>query len=140
VVPGNSKWEIPVNAYWRPVMPFVGTDQGMVLFPVSVEVANSLLRSCEILDKNDTPEHFSRFESRLQRYFDWLLARVERGECDGKKFVGWHSEHVNERGTIHLWETSQVVLFLVHYAAHSGDASDQDTNRVLHRNSPTSLG
>ena len=31
--------------------------------------------------------------------------------------LGWHSEHVNAPGTIHTWETSQVLLFLVHYVS-----------------------
>src|SRR5262249_45830146 len=34
------------SAFWRSVKPFLATDRGMSLFPVSVEVANSLIRSC----------------------------------------------------------------------------------------------
>ncbi len=104
-------------AHWRPVMPLFSTAQGMVLYPVSVEIAASLLRTCEILDDDPQsrayPANFSRLEPQLRHYCDWLGARVERvGE-----HVGWHSEHVNEPGTIHLWETSLVLIFLVHYAA-----------------------
>lgn len=112
------------NPYWRPMTPFLGNSQGMVLFPVSVEISNSLLRSYEILHKAKRPTHFSRLEALLRRYAQWLLARAERssyvvyterGAREPRQAVGWHSEHVNQPGTIHMWETSQVLLFLVHY-------------------------
>jgi len=113
------------NPYWRPVMPLVTNPQGTVLFPVSVEITNSLLRSFEILCNAQRPDHRSQLETLLRRYAQWLLARAERTPYtyidDEKKEqhgdrLGWHSEHVNERGMVHMWETSQVLLFLVHYA------------------------
>ena len=113
------------NPYWRPVTPFLANSQGMVLFPVSVEISNSLLRTYEILHGARRPTHFSQLESLLRRYVQWLLARAERlsySESGGaglrdRQALGWHSEHVNAPGTIHMWETSQVLLFLVHYAS-----------------------
>jgi hypothetical protein len=46
--------------YWRPITPLLANDRGHVLFLVSIEVANSVLRSCEILDGADQRlrEHF----------------------------------------------------------------------------------
>ena len=106
------------NPYWRPVMPFLGDSQGMVLFPVSVEISNSLLRSYEILERAKRPTHRATLEALLRRYAQWLEARIERrpyGAREDRYAIGWHSEHVNQPGLIHLWETSQVLLFLVHY-------------------------
>jgi adenylate kinase family enzyme len=114
------------NPYWRPVTPFLANSQGMVLFPVSVEISNSLLRTYEILTAAGRPAHSSRLEGLLRRYAQWLLARAERSSYIERKVgqkpvprqaLGWHSEHVNEPGTIHMWETSQVLLFLVHYSS-----------------------
>lgn len=102
--------------YWRPVTPFLSTKQGMVLFPVSVEIVNSLLRICGILDEHHRPTYFSLIEPLLRRYADWIISRIERFEGENGHVSGWISEHVNERGRIHLWETSQVLLFLAHYA------------------------
>jgi adenylate kinase family enzyme len=112
------------NSYWRPLTPFLDNPKGMVLFPVSVEISNSLLRSYEILHEAKRNTHFARLETLLRRYVEWLLARAERlpnGKPDDRQpgepaeVVGWHSEHVNKRGMVHMWETSQVLLFLVHY-------------------------
>jgi adenylate kinase family enzyme len=103
------------NAYWRPVKPYLATEQGLVLFPVSVEVANSLLRSCFIVDGerlHDT--YISKCIGLLRRYWQWLKARTVRFKS-GLELVGWHSEHVNAPTVIHMWETSQVVEFLLAY-------------------------
>ncbi len=103
------------SAFWRPVRPFLATDKGMALFPVSVEVANSLIRSCEIFDGLSLHGTFSsECVPMFHRYFQWLQARTVR--LDGKgEAIGWHSEHVNETGAIHSWETSLVLEFLVDY-------------------------
>jgi hypothetical protein len=104
------------NAYWRPVKPLLATPQGYVLFPVSVEVANSLLRSCSLFDREALHEAFGSASVHLfERYLQWLRARTVSFSCAGKQYVGWHSEHVNDRALIHLWETSQVVEFLLAY-------------------------
>ncbi len=123
------------NAYWRPVKPYLATAQGLVLFPVSVEVANSLLRACAIFDGTKLHDTYgSKAITLLRRYCRWIQARTVRfkrqvstqptafhnpnapqqGEED---IIGWHSEHVNEPETIHLWESSQVVEFLLAYRA-----------------------
>jgi hypothetical protein len=41
-----------------------------------------------------------------------VLAKVEINAFAGT-CVGWHSEHINETGAIHLWDTSQVAEFLL---------------------------
>lgn len=105
------------NPYWRPVTPFLSDSQGMVLFPVSVEVCNSLLRCVDLLLTAQRPTYVHSVESLLRRYVQWLLARAERIDDGSGHLIGWHSEHVNEPGLIHLWETSQVLLFLVHYSS-----------------------
>lgn len=103
--------------FWRPVTPFLANDRGQVLFLVSVEVANSILRSCELLDRrNLVPEAFARIESHLRTYATWILGEAERiPDASGGTLVGWRSEYGEERGTIHLWHTSHVLLFLAHY-------------------------
>lgn len=116
------------NAYWRPVKPFLVHQVGLVLFPVSVEIANSLIRSCEIFDGDELRDTYaSKAVAMLRRYFQWLRARAVRlrrpgtdaGTGTEKKepyeAVGWHSEHVNVPTLIHLWETSQVLDFLLAY-------------------------
>ncbi|MGB9367866.1 MAG: ATP-binding protein [Xanthobacteraceae bacterium] len=105
------------SAFWRPTKPFLATRTGLALFPVSVEVANSLLRSCEIFDGMSL--HDTRGSASIglfRRYWKWLEARTVRFSETGRNLVvGWHSEHVNERGLIHTWETSQVLEFLIAY-------------------------
>ena len=103
------------NAYWRPTRPFLSDERGMVLFPVSVEVANSLMRSCELFDEKRLYDTFvSASIGLFRRYSIWLRARTVRfhtkvktnGSNTRTAFVGWHSEHVNEPGLLHTWETS----------------------------------
>jgi hypothetical protein len=109
------------SAFWRPVKPYVATKQGLVLFPVSVEVANSLLRSCQIFDGAEIHDAYgSKSIPLVRRYWQWLRVRSLRVPDQVRKrskdeFVGWHSEHVNEPELIHLWETSQVMEFLMSY-------------------------
>jgi hypothetical protein len=104
--------------FWRPVTPFLANDRGQVLFLVSVEVANSILRSCELLDqKNLVPDAFARIEPHIRTYARWLLGEAERVPETGTAdtLVGWRSEYGEERGTIHLWHTSHALVFLAHY-------------------------
>lgn len=110
------------NPYWRPVKPFVASPQGVVLFPLSVETACSLLRCCHLVEIHQKdPQCFSQNIDLFQRYSDWLLSRLKRGKVTAKRgtvnFTGWHSEHVHIHPGIHLWETSQVMLFLIFYSA-----------------------
>jgi DNA polymerase III delta prime subunit len=110
------------NPYWRPVKPFMASDQGAVLAPVSVEVANSLLRSCAAFDGLDLHDTMtSRAIPLLRRYWRWIEGRVTtlsvKKDDQPIDITGWHSEHVNSADTIHLWETSQVLEFLLGYGA-----------------------
>jgi hypothetical protein len=105
--------------YWRPLRPFKVSPQGLVLLPQSVEIANSLLRLCN-LPVLEREGYFSRNVDLLERYARWLLGRVFRGATKGpggKQFVGWESEHTYTLDRIHLWQTSQVLIFLQHYVA-----------------------
>ena len=107
------------SAHWRPSKPFLRTEKGFALFPVSVEAANSLLWCCERLDKDE------RFHSRSERYialfrrfWNWLGARrvtVPLSEETPQRISGWHSDHVADHESIQLWDTAQVVGFLLGY-------------------------
>lgn len=107
------------SAHWRPSKPFLRTEKGMVLFPVSVEAANSLLWSWQFLDQDE------RFHGRsercialFRRFWDWLAARrvaVPFKPNDSQKAFGWHSDHVADTESIQLWDTAQVVGFLLGY-------------------------
>lgn len=105
------------NASWRAETPMLTSITGAVLIPVSVEVANSFLNSITLID-GDRRLHDTVSEQCLQlfiRYWQWLYSRrTERdvGAPYGTSF-GWHSEHVNDKSSIHLWETSQVLEFLL---------------------------
>lgn len=103
--------------YWRPLRPFKATKQGLVLLPQSVEIANSLLRICGS-PAFDVRQYFSKHVDLLERYTRWLLERMYRGiTAGGKPFLGWESEHTYALDRIHLWQTSQVLIYLQHYAA-----------------------
>lgn len=110
--------------YWRSLTPILTTPRGNVLFPVSVEVANSLLRITELLDRRyEEPWCFPRCRRLLQRYVRWLRAqRVSQpfrasdvGNGKERLYYGWHSENVADPEQIHLWLTSEVVVFLLNY-------------------------
>jgi hypothetical protein len=105
--------------YWRPITPFLANHRGQVLFLVSVEVANSILRACEILDEDEpVPTHFSRIEDQLRTYASWILGEAQEipdPNTDVENLVGWRTEYSDKRETIHLWHTSHVLLFLSHY-------------------------
>jgi hypothetical protein len=105
------------SAHWRPVRPFITTRQGYALLPLSIEVANSLLRCCDRLDSK-FPERsfFSENLALFKRYAQWLRSRLVQVNVGGVSYVGWHSEHTLSENTIDLWETSQVLVFLLLYA------------------------
>lgn len=105
------------SAFWRPVKPFLATKQGAVIFPVSVEIANSLMRCCVLVDNEKQHDTYgSKCIVLLRRYWQWLRARAVTGsQCVSGTYIGWHSEHVNQTRTVHLWETSQVMEFLMSY-------------------------
>jgi hypothetical protein len=108
------------HPFWRPLTPFLANDQGHILFLISIEVANSILRACEILDEGEgVANRFSQFEPQLRRYAMWLLGEMEEihNEIpDEPNLVGWHTEYETKRD-IQLWHTSHVLVFLVHYVA-----------------------
>lgn len=102
--------------YWRALRPFKVTERGLALLPQSVEVANSLLRICNsrwLISRN----YFSTHRALLERYSRWLMGRTFRGYVEEKRFVGWESDHTYTLNSIHLWQTSQALIFLQHYAA-----------------------
>lgn len=131
------------SAHWRPNRPLYATPQGMTMLPISVEGAVSVMRSIAAFDENRDFQEFSRRAvSMLRRFWQWLLARSvafelepkvvtaqtlaeaagdgsqpEAGQGNYHKLLGWHSEHVNNPGLIQLWDTSQVVEFMLSYRA-----------------------
>lgn len=113
------------SPYWQPTKPFVASSQGEVLMPLSVEITNSLLRINTYVEKSDSLEGYTSISINLfRRYEDWLRSRMVRGigilpnqNGEKKNFIGWQSEYIPRPGVIHLWETSQVLLFLWYYVA-----------------------
>lgn len=111
-----------VSPYWRPLKPFVTTPQGSALLPLSVEIASSLLRICQFVDQGPHTEScFSEQMDLFNRYTAWLHARKVKicvpDETESLAYSGWRSEHVHDQEMIHPWETSQVLIFLLHYQA-----------------------
>lgn len=122
-----------ISMYWRPLKPFVMNEKGLALLPLSVEIAMSLIRICRMLGKYGEllfTEYFDVFNS----YTEWLKTRMNIVACNNncnkdackkrncfdssiteRKFYGWCSEHVHQPDVIHLWETSQVVIYLVNF-------------------------
>jgi hypothetical protein len=107
--------------YWRPLRPFVSNDRGMVLLPLSVEIANSLIRSCLLLRRSEPSQsHLRNVAELLQKYAQWLYARRVIIRKDDEDLTGWHSEYAEDPRSpskVHTWETSQVILFLLQHAA-----------------------
>jgi len=112
------------SEYWRPLLPFTANEQGLVLLPQSIEVANSLLRICDHLYDTE-PTLFSEHLPLFRRYASWLESRAHLvGDGQG---VGWESEHTYQGDRIHLWQTSQALLFIRSYVSmlqrHMADVS-----------------
>jgi len=101
------------SAHWRPTKPFLRDQKGMALFPVSVEAANSLLSSCAQLDFDERFHRYSeKYIGLFRRFWEWLSARRVQLTPNIR---GWHSDHVSDPETIQLWDTAQVVGFLLGY-------------------------
>ncbi len=101
------------SAHWRPNKPFLRSERGLVLFPISVEAANSLRWSCAALDENERFHLYSeRYIALFRRFWEWLSARRV---TFGRGKSGWHSDHVADPDSIQLWDTAQVVGFLLGY-------------------------
>lgn len=111
------------TAYWRPTRPIIRNERGRVLFPLSVEVAQSLMRSFHLLEEKDPrSKWFRQNKSLLFTYMEWIRSqsvKVNVGEESEKPITGWHSEYDPSRRSIHTWQTSQVVVFLAQYAYHT---------------------
>lgn len=101
------------SAHWRPNKPFLRSERGLVLFPISVEAASSLRWSCAVLDENERFHPYSeRYIALFRRFWEWLSARRV---TFGHGRSGWHSDHVADPDSIQLWDTAQVVGFLLGY-------------------------
>lgn len=102
---------------WRPVNPVYATNGGLTFLPLSIEVANSILRSCMLLNNITKGEsYFSKHAQMFKSYFKWLKAQALQIQKDNATYLGWGSEHVGAPDTIHLWQTSEIVNFLINYA------------------------
>ncbi|SRR6266849_3793846 len=99
------------SVYWRPYRPMLSTSQGMVLLPLSIEVATALLTTLTIKETN----RFGKFKDTLDKYFEWLLNQRIEPSKKPPKWVGWHSENAYETRIIHVWDTALVSRFLVDY-------------------------
>ena len=102
------------NLNWRPLKPFVTSLQGDVLLPLSIEIANSLLRICKLLEKRKQ-YYFHDYAIIFNKYTQWLLANVSQCTIGDITYKGWRSEHVQEADVIHPWETAQVLTYLMTY-------------------------
>jgi ATPase family associated with various cellular activities (AAA) len=105
------------NEYWRPLRPLKVTPQGLVLLPQSVEIVNSLLRVCHGLDMSFGSSRFSDHLDLFKRYSRWIVAHLATVSKGSQRYTGWESEHTYAPDRIHLWQTSQALLFVQHYLA-----------------------
>ncbi len=126
------------RAFWPSEKPILMESAGKVLFPVSVETANSLLFSMKMYAIREKDILIIRKHIKMiERYWRWLQSRVaiirlnrcdvhnatenkvQQAETEREYEVvevkGWHSEHINDPSVIHPWETSQVLEFLYIY-------------------------
>jgi len=112
------------SAQWRPNRPIFATRQGMTMLPVNVESAVSLIRSIEIMDRHEKYHRFSTLGIDLaRRFWHWLRAHKvtfhapssDQEEGGQVALTGWHSEHVNQANLVHLWDTSQVIEFMLSF-------------------------
>lgn len=104
------------SAHWRPSKPFLAAATGAIFLPLSVEVANSLMRSIEIMDEGLSHDTYTSMSiPLLRRFWSWLQARAVRLSVKGEHCLGWHSEHINAADLVHPWDTSLVVDFMVSY-------------------------
>lgn len=104
------------NPTLRPARPVKAEPSGSALFPVSVEIFNSLLRTGAIVAESVGPSEVKQFlVSLCQRYYRWVMPRLVHGNDAPPDIYGWHSEHINNPQLVHPWETSQILLFLLGY-------------------------
>ena len=113
-----------VANHWQPVRPLVANKRGHTFILQTVEVVNSYLRICGLeQDKRRIASDplFTRSFANLQSYVDWLLSRVVsvrvKTNSGEKECQGWQSEQTYKSDVVHLWTTSQIVLFMQAYSA-----------------------
>ena len=103
------------NPTLRPAKPVKSDATGSTLFPVSVEIFNSLLRISAVVERKFGPGLIrDNVVSLCRRYFTWVQPRLVQSDKRPDAY-GWHSEHINNPQLIHPWETSQILLFLLGY-------------------------
>lgn len=107
------------NPNLRPYRPVLSTSKGAALLPLTIEVFNSLLRTAERFGIDRLwSGAMGSVRPIVSRYVEWLLGQRTVVETNqGKVVSGWHSEHTHTDRLIHVWETSQVLVFLKHYSA-----------------------
>lgn len=104
------------SAHWRPSKPFLAAPTGAIFLPLSVEVANSLMRSIALMDEGRTHDTYtSKGIPLLKRFWNWLQARAVRLQLKAVDCIGWHSEHINAPHLVHPWDTSLVIEFMIGY-------------------------
>lgn len=104
------------SSHWRPSKPFLAGQTGEIFLPLSVEVANSLMRSIAIMDSDRFHDTYtSKGAPLLKRFWSWLQARAVRLQLNGIGCLGWHSEHINAPDIVHPWDTSLVIEFMINY-------------------------
>ncbi len=105
--------------FWRPRKPFMASKRGEGLFVTSAEVANSILRSVEILKSGEWSGCFSVMEPNLRLFATWLLEDRKEFATGNKsndiRLMGWSSDDAVSEDIVQLWHTSEVLLFLSHY-------------------------
>jgi hypothetical protein len=81
------------SAHWRPSRPFMTNPTGAITLPLSVEGANSLLRSVEIMDDTKLYDTFAaKAIPMFRRFWQWLRARkVEFNALEKPVQVGTQS-------------------------------------------------
>lgn len=106
---------------WSTDMPITADRKGQVLYPISVEIARSVLSSIAAFDSYNASTRFyssagGRALHLVKRYWRWLnTRRTTITTSQGTRVTGWLSEQINAAMVIHTWESSQILDFCVAY-------------------------
>lgn len=105
-----------ISTYWMPLRPFISQSQGFALLPLSVEIMLSLLRIFKLLGP-DGGKLFAKYHIVFDRYTEWVKTRLTPiyDKDTDDIFYGWSSEHIYRPDVIHVWQSSQILLFLAEY-------------------------
>lgn len=102
------------NAFWRPMEPVIYTEMGYVLLPASIEVANSLLCTwTKLREYNFSSRITPLFWKLLTRYTTWLFSQGIQFQWRQINVFGWEAENIGKDRKIHLWQTSEILSFLL---------------------------